>query len=247
MTDRLVTPSAVPRFSPFPALIDRGNAVDQAISDKRRELEELRNRAAALERELAENPPAWQATGYYFYYHASTGFLLGIFGSITSLLTSMLSSIAVGKNALELIRIYMTFPLGERALELTNPETQLYTVPDSLILIFGCCLYVAMGMLMGIPVYLFITWVAPKGNLVLRSVLGVLAALAIWGINFYGVLSWLQPTLFGGNWILDQSLLPWWVAAANHAVYGLTIGLMSRLGEYRPYVPPGMASPSTVS
>ncbi len=63
-------------------------------------------------------------------------------------------------------------------------------------------------------------------------------SLAIWGINFYGILSWLQPLLIGGdpgNWITNPSYLPWWVAAATHLVFGWTIALLYPLGEYTPY------------
>jgi len=49
-------------------------------------------------------------------------------------------------------------------------------------------------------------------------------ALCLWAINFYAVLCWLQPLLFGGRWIID--LIPWWVAAATHVVFGWTIALL---------------------
>lgn len=58
--------------------------------------------------------------------------------------------------------------------------------------------------------------------------------LALWGVNFYGVLIWLQPALFNGNWILDQKLLPWWVAAGTHVIYGLTMALLYPFGQYLP-------------
>ena len=46
-------------------------------------------------------------------------------------------------------------------------------------------------------------------------------AIAVWLVNFYGILSWLQPLLFGGNWIVER--IPWWVAAATHLVFGWTM------------------------
>jgi hypothetical protein len=50
-------------------------------------------------------------------------------------------------------------------------------------------------------------------------------ALAVWAINFYGVMSWLQPLLFGDRWITD--LIPWWVAAVTHLAFGWTVALLS--------------------
>ncbi len=54
-------------------------------------------------------------------------------------------------------------------------------------------------------------------------------------VSFYGILLWLQPLLFGGHWITDSALLPWWVAALTHLVYGWTMALVSPLGQYTPY------------
>jgi hypothetical protein len=45
-------------------------------------------------------------------------------------------------------------------------------------------------------------------------------------VMFYGILSWLQPMLFDGRWIVDNTRLPWWVAAATHVVFGWTIALL---------------------
>ena len=47
---------------------------DQA--NKRKELEELRERARQIEKELAGEPGHWQATEYYTMYYATTGFTL---------------------------------------------------------------------------------------------------------------------------------------------------------------------------
>lgn len=39
-----------------------------------------------------------------------------------------------------------------------------------------------------------------------------------------------------GNRITNPKFLPWWVAAATHLVFGVTIAAVYRLGEYTPYV-----------
>ena len=107
-----------------------------------------------------------------------------------------------------------------------------------MILAIGCCLYLGTGMLLGIPVYMALARFAAQGGLVKRLIVASIVSLAIWAINFYGILSWLQPLLFGGdpgNWITNPTYLPWWVAAATHLVFGWTIALLYPLGEYRPY------------
>ena len=122
-----------------------------AMSDteqKRRELAELELRARLLQEELAgEDVPPFQIKGYYTAYYATTGFMLGIFGAMSSLLFNIVGSALVGQHPLELIRVYLTFPLGDRALQLDS----------GLALAIGCCLYLGTGMLLGIPVYLALT------------------------------------------------------------------------------------------
>jgi hypothetical protein len=208
--------------------------------DKLQELERLRAQVRALEGEVVkeEAERGWQASGYYGAYYATAGFILGIFGAMTSLLFNVIGAPIAGKTPLELIRIYLTFPLGEKALELTSTGQTGYAVSDGVILAIGCCLYLGTGMLLGIPVYMTIARFAGRRGLFMRLLVASVVSLAIWGINFYGILSWLQPMLVGGdpgNWITNPTYLPWWVAAATHLVFGWTIAALSPLGEYTPY------------
>jgi len=211
-----------------------------AAPTKRQEIEGLRARIKQLEAEIAadEAERGWRASGYYTAYYATAGFMLGIFGAAASLLFNVICAPIAGKTPLELIRVYLTFPLGEKALQLTGSGQTGYAVGDGVILAIGCCLYLATGMLLGIPVYLALTRFAAKGGLITRLAVASVVSLAIWAFNFYAVLSWLQPLLIGGdpgNWITNPSYLPWWVAATTHLVFGWTIALMYPLGEYTPY------------
>ena len=63
----------------------------------------------------------------------------------------MIGAPIAGKNPLELIRVYLTFPLGESALRLTEQPGGHYVLGDGMILAFGCCLYLFTGMLLGVP------------------------------------------------------------------------------------------------
>ena len=124
-----------------------------SAQDKQRELDELEQRAARLKGELGAEEAAqpFQPHGYYTAYFATTGFMLGIFGAMSSLLLNIVGSSLVDKNPLQLIQVYLTFPLGDKALELSS----------GLALAVGCCLYLGTGMLLGIPVYLALTrWTA---------------------------------------------------------------------------------------
>lgn len=198
------------------------------VASKQQELEVLRSRVKLLEAEIAAEQLAnWQVSRDYPAYYATGGFLLGIVGAMASLLFNVLGSLIAGKDPLELIRVYLTFPLGERALQLSGASgSNAYAVGDGLIIAFGCCLYLATGMLLGVIVVLALVKLAPRGSLVKRLIVGGSVALVIWLVNFYGILSWLQPLLFKGNWIIDSSRLPWWVAAATHVVFGWTIAVL---------------------
>ncbi|MEX2187513.1 MAG: hypothetical protein WD875_11995, partial [Pirellulales bacterium] len=124
---------------------------------KQAELSALRQRAARLEAELAaESSPRWQPKGYYAAYYATTGFMLGIFGAAASLLFNVVGSTAVGRHPLELIRVYLTFPLGEKALN--------YGFENGLVLTVGCCLYLGTGMLLGIPFQMILARFAGVGK-----------------------------------------------------------------------------------
>jgi hypothetical protein len=196
---------------------------------KRQELDELRARVERLEGELggAGEESRWQATGYYTAYHATTGFMLGAVAAMASLLVNIVGALLVGKHPLELIRVYLTFPLGAQALDLD-------AVDGGVTLAIGCCLYLGTGMLYGILFEIVLTRYLNDVSVPARFAAVSALALAVWIVNFYGVLAWLQPLLFGGNWIAEQ--IPWWVGALTHLVFGWTMLLIYRLGQYTPYL-----------
>lgn len=199
---------------------------------KRRQLEELRAKVHSLEEEIATataGEPQWPPRHYYTTYHALAGFALGMIGAAASLLFNIIGSLLipptdprVPATPLRLINVYLTFPLGDRPLQ---PEFQ-----QGLTLAIGCCLYLGTGMLLGIPFHLILTRWFGKAPLLNRLFVVSILALAVWIINFYAILSWLQPLLFQGRWIVD--LVPWWVAAATHLVFGWTMALVQPLGVF---------------
>lgn len=196
--------------------------------DRVAKLEELNRLKAAvrqLESELGSNEPPsqWPPREYYVAYHVLAGSFLGMIGAGVSLGFNIIGSLLIGQHPLQLIRVYLTFPLGAEAL-----STQ-----SGLALSIGTCLYLATGMLLGIPFQLVLTWWFPTATFVVRFLVVSALALVLWIINFYGVLAWLQPLLYGGRWIVDG--IPWWVAALTHLVFGWTLILVQPLGTFVPY------------
>lgn len=190
---------------------------------KRAELKKLRRRVIELERELETAPPHWQATNFYTAYYATTGFMLGAFGAFTSLLFNVVGSALVEQHPLRLIQIYLTFPLAERALELEG----------GLALAIGCCLYISTGMLLGAPFQVLMARTVGNGSIYQRVAMATILATSMWVIHFYAILSWLQPLLFGGRWIVE--LIPVWIGLLTHLVYGWTMAVVFPLGRYVPY------------
>ncbi len=209
------------------------------------ELQELRERTRQLEDELVSTLPSepvpprpWKATGYYGAYYATTGFLLGSLAACTSLLLNVVGSVlwpaitGAPQHPLRIIQVYLTFPMGEAALNQNS----------GVLLTLGCVLYLGTGMLYGMVFQLAISYFLPNARVGGRLIFCSLLALAIWVFNFYGVLIWLQPLFFGGRWIID--LIPWWVAALTHLVFGWTMALVYPLGVYEAYRPASAEPPA---
>lgn len=192
---------------------------------KLRQIDSLLAQARQLESEIAQERVAghWPPSSYYTAYHVLAGFVLGIFGALTSLVFNIVGSLLVGQHPLQLIRVYLTFPVGAEALQ----------TESGLALAIGCCLYLGTGMLLGIPFQLVLTRWLPQATFWTRFGVVTVMALSIWLVNFYGILAWLQPLLIGGNWIVQE--IPWWIAAMTHVIFGWTMLLVQPLGHFQPY------------
>src|SRR5208283_3721416 len=169
---------------------------------KLRELEQLRSNVKKLEAELAQESGHWPPPKRsYTAYQVLAGFVLGMVGAAGSLLFNVVGSLIVGQHPLQLIRVYLTFPLGEPALH----------IQTGLTLAIGCCLYLATGMLLGIPFQVVLSRWFGSSSFAQRWLVVTGLSVAIWLINFYVILSWMEPLLFHGRWIVNE--IPWWVAA----------------------------------
>jgi hypothetical protein len=207
-----------------------------ALADKRTRLAELQAEQARLAAEIeaegfGQAAGEWARKGYYLTYYATAGFFLGMVAALVSLMFNIIGASIAGENPLQLIKVYLTFGLGGRALD--------PTFDSGLALAMGCVLYIATGMLLGIIFHVILTRYASQAGLLGRLAWASAIAVAVWLVNFYGLLFWIQPILFGGNWITstDPVYLPWWVALATHLVFGWTMAFIYPWGLFVPYVP----------
>ncbi|MCA9082492.1 MAG: hypothetical protein KDA81_00485 [Planctomycetaceae bacterium] len=210
------------------------------IEQKQHELAELKQKVAELESQISSSrtDDQWDHDKFYGTYYGTVGFVYGGIAAMASLLFNVICAPIAGKNPLEIIRVYLTFPLGERALGLTTETGNQHVISDGMILALGCCLYVGTGMVLGVLFHWVICRFALNKPLTARLLLGTVLAVVVWLVNFYGILSWLQPALFKGNWITDNSILPWWVALSTHLVFGWTMAVMAPFGAFELYKRP---------
>ncbi len=173
--------------------------------------------------EVAEkHATAWPPHNYYLLWHVVVGMTLGALGASVSLLANGLAAPLFGKRALELIRVYLTFPMGARALELD----------DGSVLFVGCVLYLVTGALYGTLIHLVLSTRFADAPLGKRFAVATAIGLGLWVVNFYLVLSWLQPLLLGGNWIVR--LVPPWVGALTHLTFAWTVAAAEGWGRFEP-------------
>ena len=186
-------------------------------------LEAIRDLEAQAATEEKSGSTSWPPSDFYLLWHVVVGLTLGGVGAAVSLLANGLAAPLFGKRALELIRVYLTFPMGARALQLD----------DASVLTIGCVLYLATGALYGVLIHMVLTVYFADAPLSKRFLVAGAIGLGLWIVNFYLILSWLQPMLLGGNWIV--SLVPPWVGALTHLAFALTVAAAESWGKFEPY------------
>jgi hypothetical protein len=201
---------------------NRHNAMRAAIKREMRSMQRRSERP--WDDELAASIEApervLQEPEFDVFRHVRIGLLLGAVAGCTSLMLNVIGSTlwpafsGVEQHPLRLIQVFLTFPLGQSALVLNSGYT----------LALGCVLYLATGAVYGALLVPAMSDVIPRAGVGSRLGVGAIAGLILWAVNFYVLLTWLQPVLFGGQWIYQ--LIPWWVAALTHVVFGCTIALL---------------------
>ena len=128
------------------------------------------------------------------------------------------------QNPLLFLRVYGTVFLGPRAL--TTEYLNFFMLV--------AVVHFSVGASAGAVFQVFISRFVPDRP-GLQIVLGGVYGLLMWVVNFYVVIAWLQPRLFGEALVLK--LMPVWIAALTHLIYGLTLGVLQPLARFVPYRP----------
>ena len=142
----------------------------------------------------------------------TVGAVAGFLGAITCLICNIAGALVLGVEPLRLLRIYATILEGRRALELSSAN----------FFIAAFVVHIVTGILFGTIFVLGARFCAGLQRYILA---GAGYGIAIWLVNFYGILSWLQPLLHGSAFILTQ--IPIAVAVLTHVSYGLTVALVT--------------------
>lgn len=145
---------------------------------------------------------------------AAVGWAAGFLGASVSLGFNIAGAWLLGIEPLRLLRIYATIVEGPVALDVSRSDFFLSTL----------ILHVATGWLFG-AVFAIGAQRFCCSRLRRYALAGAGYGIAIWLVNFYGILSWLQPLLYGESFILTE--IPIAVAALTHISYGLTVALVT--------------------
>lgn len=193
---------------------------EQLIKEHLEAIQRLTQVDAPETRDSSEGSASWPPRDFYMLWHVLIGMMLGFIAAAVSLLSNVIAAPLADEHPLQLIRVYLTFPMGEAAL----------SAGDAKVLTVGCILYLVTGGLYGIAFHLLMTTQFAASSRKQRFVIGSILGLGLWIVNFYLILSWLQPMLLGGNWIVRE--VPTVVAAATHLAFAWTMLLLQFWGRF---------------
>jgi hypothetical protein len=181
----------------------------------RRDLDRLRDEVARIEAQVSGAAAIEVPARLLLLYNLVAGLSAGCVAAAGSLLFNIVGALVVNQHPLEIIRVYLTIPIGERALALqTGPW-----------LAAGVCLYLAIGAVYGIPFRLVLAGPFSQAPTIWRLLAATIMGLVLWVLDHYLILGLLQP-LTGEPHLHD--LRPAWLAALTHVVFAWTILLFER-------------------
>lgn len=195
----------------------------EEIERHRRAIEGLEERLGRLE---ADERVAWPPREFYTTYYVVVGMIIGIMGALASFLFNVMGSMFINQDPMMLIRVFGTLFRGREAL----------VTDDQNFIMLVLMVHFTVGAVGGAVYHVFVNQRCADCPYRHKIFLGAGWGLIIWVVNFYLILSWLQPMRVGEALILR--MIPFWVAALTHVVYGLTLGLLQPIGRFVPYSPP---------
>ena len=143
--------------------------------------------------------------------HLLAGVVIGFAGAAGSLLVHILGALLIGMYPLRIIQAYLTFPMGDQALYLESGPP----------LALGTLLYLAAGAAFGVVFHFVLSGLFAEAPAFWRLLVASSMGLLLWIVNFYLILSWLQPLVTGGPAVTRY--IPAWLAAVTHLVFAWTI------------------------
>jgi hypothetical protein len=188
--------------------------IKKEIELHRRKIEELEEQ---LE-QLAQPGRAWIPERFYTAYHALAGIIIGAIAAWVALAFNALGSEILHRDPFRLMKYYATIFTGD----LTEANRA-----AALMVAIG--IHTITGALCGAPIHVVASRFFPGRGLKTRAAWGVVLGLVMWLVNFYGVLSWLQPLLVGRFYIGE---IPVWVAALTHVSFAVTVLVLQPLGAF---------------
>ena len=147
-------------------------------------------------------------------YFATIGAFAGYLGSVVILGADIASARLMSFAPFMFLRYYATLRDGPDALLMTSRSFLLNAI----------LMHLAVGSALG-AIFVLIVSRRDIQRFTHYLAAGIGFGLCVWFINFYLLLSWIQPLVNGKSYILEN--IPWWVAAVTHALYGVTIALVS--------------------
>jgi hypothetical protein len=189
------------------------------IEAHRRAIEELE---ARLQR-LSTGNRSWVPGGFYTSYYVLMGLILGLLAAWVSLAFNVVGALISGLEPLKLIRVYATFFDGENALATTQ---------GGMMFVVALMLHSATGAVVGAPLHVVYSRFFSGHTVGRRLLNGVWLGIVMWIVNFYLLLSWVQPLVLdwlgvaGAHEAFILREIPFWVAAVTHICFTVTMLVM---------------------
>ncbi len=190
------------------------------VRQQRQALEELEQKLSKIS---GKPEKSWYRSGFYTSYYVIAGLILGALAAWVSLGFNVLGAWISFGDPFRLLRVYATFFGGAAILDGKQ---------DGIAILLALILHSATGAVVGAPIHVVFSRFVAGMTLQKRVLAGIVLGLVMWMINFYGILSWLQPMVSGGRQIIEQ--IPMWVAALTHISFTLTMLMLQPYWAFDP-------------
>ena len=201
----------------------RNRQIEAEIAQHRAAIAELEEQLGIPDVDVAERP--WPPPGFYFTFYVVVGAILGVLGSLTSFLFNVFGSLVIDQDPYRVLRVFGTVFLGQEALTTDNLN----------FFMLVAVVHFSVGALAGAVYHVAVNYFFPGKSWGWHLAAGAAYGVLMWIVNFYLVLTWLEPALVGQAFVLEY--MPAWVAALTHIVFGVTVGALQPLGHFTPFQP----------